>query len=233
MSPEARRWSLPADVVRHWRRAWGRSLAFLRRNRWPLLAALLLSLSFLVYSFPRDLSWSRLIRGGGESKQLAQQIGRWGNVAQYNLLIVLSIWVLGKARRAEYLKRLAMATVVATILAGALCNSFRFTLGRPRPFTNEPPMAFRGPQLQPRFHGFPSGHVSTAFGTAIPVLIALPEVGVPVTAFAGAMTWARMYDRQHYPSDVWVGACIGILFGVAAGVPLARVRKRVRRGRRT
>lgn len=231
MNWEHRRRYLPAEVKRHWRRAWARTVAFLRRHRWLLLVALLLVLSCLFFSFPRDLTWSRMIRGGGELKKLAQEIGSWGSVAQYNLFIVAGIWIWGKVRRSEFLKRLAMATAVATILAGLFCNSFRFTLGRPRPFTNEPPMAFQGPQLKPRYHGFPSGHVSTAFGTAIPVLIALPEVGIPVTVFAGAMTWARMYDRQHYPSDVWVGAWIGILFGIAAGVPLARVRKRLGRGR--
>lgn len=225
----ASRLRVPPDVRRHWNRSWRRAWSFLKRHWGGMLAALILGVLPLCYTFPRDLEWSRAIRGEGLHRELAQEIGSWGSAAQYNLLIVLGIWVWGAMRRSHYLKRLAMVTAVATILAGLFCNSFRFTLGRPRPFTREPPMEFRGPQLSPHFHGFPSGHVSTAFGTAIPVLIALPEVGVPVTIFAGAMAWARMYDRQHYPSDVWVGAWIGTIFGLAGGIPLWRVRKRLGR----
>lgn len=217
------------DLTRHWRRSWKRTWVFLKRHRWSFLAALILSLLPVVfYSFSHDLDWSRAVVGNGKHRKLAQEIGGWGSVAQYNLLIVSAIWVWGHLRKSHFLRRLAMAATVATILAGLFCNTFRFTLGRPRPFTKQPPMEFRGPQMNPHFHGFPSGHVSTAFGTAIPVLVVLPEVGVPVTLFAGAMGWARMYDRQHYPSDVWVGAWIGILSGIAAGVPLLRVRRRLR-----
>jgi membrane-associated phospholipid phosphatase len=219
------------EVARHWARSWQRTLAFLRQYRWRLLGALVGALPLLIYTFSHDLQWSRAIRGAGEHQSWAREIGSWGSLAQYNFLIFLVTWLLGALRKSNYLKRLAMMTAVATILAGVFCNSFRFTLGRPRPFTGEPPMAFRGPQAKPRFHGFPSGHVSTAFGTAVPLLIALPDAGVPVTLFAGAMSWARMYDRQHYPSDVWMGAWIGTLFGIAGGVPLARVRKRLRRRR--
>lgn len=221
-----RSWTLDG-LRRHWRRAWQRTISYLRRHWKPLTGALILSLLALFYTFPHDPEWSRLIRGNGEHQKLAKGIGAWGNVAQYNVLIVLVIWLCGEIWKSNYLRRLAMMTVVATILAGVFCNAFRFSLGRPRPFTGEPCMAFHGPQPKARFHGFPSGHVSTAFGTAVPVLIALPEVGVPVTLFAAGMSWARMCDRQHYPSDVWVGAWIGTLFGIAAGVPMWRVRKRL------
>jgi len=226
-----RRIPVPPEVKHHWVRSWKMTWDFLKRHRWTLGGALAAGvLVIVVFVMPRDLAWFRAIRGSGEHQKLAQNIGHLGSVAQYNVAIVLAIWVWGVFRKSRFLRRVAMITVVTTILAGLFCNVFRVSMGRPRPFTGAPPMAFRGPQTSPHYHGFPSGHVSTAFGTAVPVLIALPEVGVPVTAFAFVMGWARIYDRQHYPSDVLVGALIGTLFGIAGGTPLARLRRRLGKG---
>jgi membrane-associated phospholipid phosphatase len=182
-------------------------------------------------TFPRDLEWSRTLRSpyDPELRGVASEIGSWGSLAQYNFLIVIALWSVGAISRRRFWQRLAVVTFLSTVASGVACNVFRFTVGRPRPYTEESPLAFRGPQFQARYHGFPSGHTSTAFGTAIPLLVAVPEIGVPVTAFAFIMGWARVYDKAHYPTDVGVGAVLGILAGLAGGVPMFRLRRRLAR----
>jgi len=215
------------------RLSWQTTRDFLKRHWIAIGICLLATALFAIFAgFPNDPALISWLRAGKDKKlrEIAGQIGDWGGLAQYNFLIVIGLWAVGRVRRSRFLQRLAVVTFLSTFIAGAFCNVFRFSVGRPRPFTKESHLAFKGPQSLPKFHGFPSGHTSTAFGTAIPLLIAVPEVGVPATIFAGAMAWARVYDKQHYPTDVIVGAIIGILAGIVSGWPMLKIRRRLKRG---
>ncbi|MEM1295718.1 MAG: phosphatase PAP2 family protein [Verrucomicrobiota bacterium] len=208
---------------------------FLKRHKVKSVTSLILVVSTVVFAtFPNDLAWFKAIRGdqSQELREVAMAIGHTGSLAQYNFAIIFGLWMVGLVRKSRYIQRLAVMVFVSTVLAGLVCNVFRFSLGRPRPFTNVDPAQFQGPQFQARYHGFPSGHTSTAFGTAVPVVSAMPTVGVPVLLYAGTMGWARMYDKAHYPSDVLVGAYLGTIFGLAGGLPLARSGRRAKRLRR-
>jgi len=217
---------------RDFRKGWASMVTFTRRHALAFTLCLAVTaLLAVTVTFHRDLQWSQDIRTpyNPELREIASEIGSWGSLAQYNFLTVIVLWLVGAVRRSRFWQRLAVVTLLTTTAAGVGCNIFRFTVGRPRPFTEESPLAFRGPQFQARYHGFPSGHTSTAFGTAIPLLVAVPEIGIPVTVFAGVMGWARIYDKAHYPTDVGVGAILGILAGMAGGIPMRRLRKRIAR----
>lgn len=208
---------------------------FLKRHKIKSIISVILVISTVVFAtFPNDLAWFKALRGdqSQEVREVAMAIGDTGSYAQYNFAVIFGLWMVGFLRKSRYIQRLAVMVFVSTVLAGLVCNVFRFSLGRPRPFTNVDPAQFQGPQFQARYHGFPSGHTSTAFGTAVPVVSAMPTVGVPVLLYAGTMGWARMYDKAHYPSDVLVGAYLGTIFGLAGGLPLARAGRRAKRLRR-
>ncbi len=66
-------------------------------------------------------------------------------------------------------------------------------------------------------HSFPSGHTSSAFVIATSVGLSYPEwyVIAPAAVWATAMGVARVWHGVHYPSDVAVGAAIGIASGAA------------------
>jgi membrane-associated phospholipid phosphatase len=102
-------------------------------------------------------------------------------------------------------------------------------VGRPRPHEvvkTEIADGFYGPTMNPDMQSFPSGHTATALGSADPVAILAPPIGVPILVFAGSVGSSRMYKNKHYPKDVLIGAFIGTVFGVAAAVV---VRRRYRR----
>lgn len=67
-------------------------------------------------------------------------------------------------------------------------------------------------------HSFPSGHTSSAFVIATSLSLSYPEwyVVVPAAVWASAMGVSRVYHGVHYPSDVVVGAAIGVASGAAA-----------------
>jgi len=64
----------------------------------------------------------------------------------------------------------------------------------------------------PDAFSFPSGHSAAAFAVALAMAGVIP--GAPLFVFlAFAIGLSRLYLGAHYPLDVAVGACIGLLCG--------------------
>ena len=63
---------------------------------------------------------------------------------------------------------------------------------------------------------FPSGHTSSAFTFAMAITMVLKKKGVAIASFIFAflMGMSRVYVGVHYPTDVIVGAFVGILYAL-------------------
>lgn len=68
---------------------------------------------------------------------------------------------------------------------------------------------------EPWWHSFPSGHASFYFGMASAILFFNIPLGVFFLISAFLISFARVYCGVHWPSDILVGAIIGILCGLA------------------
>ena len=112
-----------------------------------------------------------------------------------------------------------------------MANTLRYSKRMRKARSNEEqarlPDDLYGPRKSALFHGSPSAHTTTAFGAATTVLVAVPEIGVPALFLAGTIGWARMATLSHHPLDVMLGIFLGSFFGVAAGAPLRRLRRRL------
>ena len=140
------------------------------------------------------------------------------------MILVGALWLAGAVFKRRTWRTAAMACLLAASCAGLLINPGRSLFGRPRPNT-EVQDRFTGLNLSRKYHSFPSGHSGTSFGTATALAVATPEIGIPVLAGAALVGWSRMYVREHYLTDVLVGASIGTLFGVAFGAAARRRKK--------
>lgn len=149
-----------------------------------------------------------------------------GHVRRYGdwpYLMIYGAVALGIARACKSRRwmRIVAAAMLASTLAGIVANSSRLTTGRTRPRAPvEIAQGFYGPWHDGRlligdstFNSFPSGHTATAFGLAVPVLLAAPVVGVVVLAGAGLVAWSSIALGAHHPSDV----VVSILIAFAAG----------------
>lgn len=112
---------------------------------------------------------------------------------------------LDRSRSADY--RRAMLGVFATQMVNtAVKGVFR----RRRPAFEELPHLVKVPTSL----SFPSAHSSTSFAAARAYSALLP--GRPLYAAAALMALSRVYVGVHYPSDIGVGAGLGLAIGSMA-----------------
>jgi membrane-associated phospholipid phosphatase len=130
------------------------------------------------------------------------------------LLLSTIIWLIGwRASRAQ-LKKAALVCLVAGTMGGILVNFLRPGLGRPRPRA-EKEDKFYYFEMDSNMLSYPSGHVMSNMSGAVALAFIQPWVGVPYVAISCASGWSRMQRNAHYPTDVVVGALLGIGVGVA------------------
>ena len=201
-----------------------------RKFLWLALLAVVMTLGLLL--MPYDVALlTRLHFWNDDQDATARGLSRflsfWGNYPVYNVSLAVLIWLYGVGRKSSKWRRIALVCLLAASFAGLFDDAIRMTVGRPRPDTNLPDHfhgftnAFEG-----TYQSFPSGHAATTFGTAAALLVCDLPLGLLATAYAFAVIWARLELYRHYPSDIIVGAAIGIFFGlmVALGARLHRPR---------
>lgn len=67
---------------------------------------------------------------------------------------------------------------------------------------------------EPSDFSFPSGHATASFAAAwVLFRLAPKKAGVPALLLAVLITLSRLYVGVHYPTDVLVGAAIGVITG--------------------
>ncbi|MFE2610794.1 phosphatase PAP2 family protein [Streptomyces mirabilis] len=95
--------------------------------------------------------------------------------------------------------------VVAQLLSNGLCKQLA---DRPRP----PKEWFPHDEAddRPDSSSFPSGHTAAAVAFTAAVVPAWPAVGAACALTAGLVALERVQSGAHYPSDVAVGAAIGL-----------------------
>ncbi len=114
----------------------------------------------------------------------------------------------------------------AVLISGSATLLLKGVAGRERPFAAAGDVdnyVFGRGFRSAAFASFPSGHTSAAFAVATVLARGTadqsPRTHLVVSGFAyGAATLigvSRLYANQHWPSDVVVGAAIGITSGIA------------------
>lgn len=203
------------------------------RRRWRKLVLCQGLLLLLIWAglHPFDHGLLQAVRGNplglnpGTTLKLAEWLSKWGDFPGLNLVLALVLWLIGWAARKPKWRRLAVMTLLCAAMAGIATNLIRCSLGRARPYSKKAD-AFYGPRFTHEFQSTPSGHTTTAFAAAIPLLIAAPPLGIATTVAAGGVAWSRMYLNRHYPADIATGLWMALWFGVPFGFA-ARVRRAV------
>jgi undecaprenyl-diphosphatase len=81
-------------------------------------------------------------------------------------------------------------------------------IARPRPYQRDASLV---PLLAAMDeHSFPSGHAMTMSAALVPLVLGFPQMLGLAIALWLLSAWARLASAHHYPSDVAVGAMLGV-----------------------
>jgi membrane-associated phospholipid phosphatase len=141
-----------------------------------------------------------------------------------SLLAGVGLYGLGRADGQRRVQALGLHSVESILLADVLGGAIKLVAGRARPYVDiDDPynfQLFRGFSGHP-YQSFPSGHTVNAFAFASTLTRETQfwwphkvwYVGTVFYGGAALMGLSRMYNNQHWASDVIVGAAIGTLIG--------------------
>ena len=147
-------------------------------------------------------------------------------------IIGVGLYGVGRLTNARPVAALGLHGLEALLLSKGITTAIKGAAGRARPYVDDDtsPHSFgfmRG--LQGRdFSSFPSGHTATAFAVAAAATAETSHwvdenhwpvawkyvVGVGLFGGATMVGMSRMYDNQHWASDVIGGAAIGTFAGI-------------------
>lgn len=136
---------------------------------------------------------------------------RLGDALSWVFAALVLIAAVGEASRTGL--RLGMAAGLAALLAQVLKRLWR----RERPSAGI--IGFTPLVENPDAFSFPSGHSAAAFAVALAMAGLVPG-GPAFAVLAFAVSLSRVYLGAHYPLDVGVGACIGLLCGAVTRMAL-------------
>jgi membrane-associated phospholipid phosphatase len=106
--------------------------------------------------------------------------------------------------------------VESITVSGISVMLFRYIAGRVRPYYNEGPWAYRWFETSNEIQSFPSGHTTVAFAisTILAEQIDTWWSRVFFYGFSSLTAFARVYNNQHWFSDVVAGGLLGFGSGM-------------------
>jgi undecaprenyl-diphosphatase len=133
----------------------------------------------------------------------ASKLGDWGVIwIAYALLFMCA------ADKRPNARPLFLAVTVCA-LAGNFVIKPLFKRTRPCNIDESRPLLLQ----RPSDSSFPSCHTMTSFAAVVTISQAGGIMGATSLIFAGIISFSRMYLFVHYPSDVLIGAIMGLAAG--------------------
>ena len=112
----------------------------------------------------------------------------------------VATYVVGRLQHQPRVTHVGSDLIRAQVLNGLLTTTLKVAVDRTRPTGSG--------------HAFPSGHTSATFASAAVLHGHFGwKVGVPSYVVASFVGWSRVWDGQHWLSDVVFGAAVGLAAG--------------------
>lgn len=117
---------------------------------------------------------------------------------------------------------MGISILMALLIGLVICNlTLKPLVARVRPYVAN---GFEGLLIEPLSDfSFPSGHTVASFEMAVCVYLFNKRYGVYALVLAMLIGFSRLYLYVHYPSDVIVGAVLGILIGYLSSLCIKKI----------
>ena len=145
-----------------------------------------------------------------------------GNYGQIWLLVSLALCIPKKTRKA------GICIVLSYILVFLIGQyGLKDLIARPRPchIDKTVPLLVKRPES----YSCPSTHSAWAFAAATSIYCYHKRAGIAVGVMAIIVGFSRLYLFVHFPSDVLIGAVMGIVLAVICSTGINRVQNRPKR----
>ncbi len=142
------------------------------------------------------------------------------------IIIGSSLYVVGRLAHVPRMAELALHGMEAVVVGSTVAGVIKAVAGRSRPYvsldTNPRDFGLGRGARDRDYKSFPSGHATAAFSAAAAVVAETHEwyphstwyVAPVMYGGATVVGLSRMYDDQHWASDVLLGAAIGTFAGL-------------------
>jgi membrane-associated phospholipid phosphatase len=184
-----------------------------------ITAAALTGAAIGLYSYDREImnafQRNRFKAGDFTSKSILEPAGS----GLVTLPALALLYGYGSVKNNDFARGLALSGTKACLLGSAAAIALKHLTHRHRPFLDDPPnpRLWEGPlQWHPDCDAFPSRHTSASFAIASFIASVYGDkkwVGVAAYTLAGLIGLSRINENEHWASDVFVGATIGVITG--------------------
>ncbi len=134
----------------------------------------------------------------------------------YTPLLTAGIYGAGLFTGNEQIRKLGLYSSEALIFSGIVTTVLKVVIGRRRPYAGNSNLFFKPPQFFDNdYQSLPSGHTTVAFAVSTVMAKSVDNFYWKVLWYgiAGATALSRIYHKQHWVSDVFLGAAIGYYVG--------------------
>jgi len=133
-------------------------------------------------------------------------------------VIIGGLYVGGRLAKDNRLAGTSLTAAKAFIVSTVCAQAVKQLTHRHRPYQDEIPdhAQWEGPFADIHYNSFPSGHSTAAFSLATVFAMEYSKtVWVPVLAYslAAGTAVSRLYDNEHWASDVVIGSALGFVTG--------------------
>ncbi|HPN38251.1 MAG TPA: phosphatase PAP2 family protein [Melioribacteraceae bacterium] len=137
-------------------------------------------------------------------------------IVTYANITALSTYGIGLISGNDEVRKVGRMLFQSLSYSGLNVMFFRTVIERTRPYYNKGPWDFRMFTTNNEFQSFPSGHttVAFAFSTILAEYFDTYYSRIFFYGLAASTAFARVYNNQHFLSDVFFGALIGISGGL-------------------
>jgi len=141
----------------------------------------------------------------------------WGS-GLYPAILIGTYYIYGLSTNDLRSRQIALGATQAFVMSAITVQIVKHLTHRHRPYQDDPsnPRLWEGPFQGFEYTSFPSGHTITAFSMAsFFSSIYKDKVWVSILAYglATGVGAQRLYENQHWASDVFIGAALGFAIG--------------------
>ncbi len=121
----------------------------------------------------------------------------------------IALLATGYIKKDKRLQHYGWEAVGSLAVNTVITEGLKYSINRNRPYVTYPGEVH--PYVIESDPSFPSGHTSMAFATATTLSLEFKKwyVVVPAYLWAAGVGYSRLYQGEHYPSDVLAGAAVG------------------------